>query len=183
MDREKLNPVGGDEEEYDVEIVGFTPLIPEGDYPVRFLYHETTIAWGTPRVVLHFSIEESSEYAGIELCRYYNVDQLVGVPKKHGKFKISANQSLTREARKVLGNAVRPDRFSLRKLRGVLLLVRVRSCVRNSSRDSLDQGSHYSVVGEMLAGLPDRLSSNEVATRESQHSDSIGHSPKPTRGG
>lgn len=125
-------------------IEGYTPRIPEGEYRVRYVFHETAIAFNEPKVVIHFGITEG-DYAGIELCRYYKVAKLTGPPRKSGAYRVSARSHLVREVRRVIGDIGRLDRVPIGRLRDFDIVARV----RDSSGES-----EYSVIGELLSGSP-----------------------------
>jgi hypothetical protein len=129
---------------------GQPPLVPEGVYQARFDHHETTLVFGTPKVFLWFEIIEPGEQLGKRLYRPYRAKSLDGRPGKWGKFKLHRRSELLRMLIRILQLQARPDRISLRALRGHVFKVKVRTVRRDYRQNELMGWQQYSVIADVV---------------------------------
>lgn len=137
-------------EQYDAELVDATPQIPEGEYQVVYIGHETSYMFKTPRVFVHFRVV-GGQYDGTVLYASYRVPALKGKPRKSGGFKLRNSSKLFREMVTLTGKKERPDRISLRGLKGALIRVKVRTVTQDSKQNPLPTPCRYSVVDKMIS--------------------------------
>lgn len=135
------------------EIDGEIVLVPEGDYELRFLYHETAKYQDSAKVYLHFAIY-TGEYAGLPLVRYYNVARLKSPPARNGKFVAKALGDFPLEMALIGLQPTRLDRFPLSKLRGKRISGRVLTVQKNRQGDSRPYDVQYSKIAQLLGVLP-----------------------------
>lgn len=141
----------------DIEIDGQRwPLVPEGQYVVAFIHHETARMFrtrdkpeGTCKCFLHFKLIGPGEYTGLRLYRAVRVSGVVGKVGKHGRFKLRPRSDLFIEMARLFGDTRRLDRLSLKWLRSVLLRVTVRTVKRDYKQRELPQSLWYSVVASI----------------------------------
>ena len=127
------------------------PCIPDGIYTVTYLFHETVLFKGEPKVVVHLSILDDADWSGFEICRYYNVRSLTGEPKRFGGFRAGGNSDLVREFRGLFTDQTRRlDRISLRRLKGRRIKARTRTVRKGWKYRDLPQSTWYSVVDELI---------------------------------
>ena len=103
------------------------PLVPDNEYVMRCLYHETLVAFRTPKVILHMQIVEPGQHHGNRLIRPYRVKKLIGRQGKGGRFKLTRHQELFLTLARLYDKRLRHDRFSLRALTKVLLRATTRT--------------------------------------------------------
>ena len=133
-------------------VEGHKPMIPEGEYLARYLWHDTAVLFAKAhKVVLHFEICEGP-HTGTRLTRYYRVKQLIGKSGRNGKFKLAAGGDLYRTLARLQDVRTRPDRISLRPLRTIFLRVGVRTVDRDRDNKSLSEGARYSVIKTVADG-------------------------------
>ena len=127
------------------------PCIPDGIYTVTYLFHETVLFKGEKKVVVHFSIIDDDDWSGFIVCRYYNVREHVGKPRKSGGFKAGKNSDLVREIRGLSeDHGERSDRISRRRLNGHPIKARTRTVKNGWGHKQLAESCWYSVVDELI---------------------------------
>ncbi len=129
--------------------------VPNGKYELRYMYYETAMYFGSPRVVVHCAIDASDQYAGIEVCRFYNVKEVTQPPGKYGDYVALPCGDLVREYTNLISEPERMSRISFRVLRGKRLLGRLEKVTRSHSRDSLLPEHQYSKIKEFITVIPD----------------------------
>ena len=128
------------------------PLIPEGEYRVIYVGHETARVFATPKVFLHFRIIEPGPYFETELFRAYRVKDYIGKPRKNGAFKLGHRSELfvtlchLYERR---DKALRPDRVSLAGLKNVVVCASVRTVTKDYKQRPLPACLFYSTLAEL----------------------------------
>lgn len=127
------------------------PLLPDGEYVMRYLYHETVTAFRTPKVILHMQIVEPGEHYGKRLIRAYRVKELIGRPRKWGRFKLTRHQELFLTLASLYDKRLRHDRFSLRALTKVLLRATTRTVTTDYRQQLSPEALHYSMVDELVS--------------------------------
>ncbi len=129
--------------------------VPNGKYELRYMYYETATYFGSPRVVVHCAIDASDQYAGVEVCRFYNVKEVTQPPGKYGDYVALPCGDLVREYTNLISEPERMNRISFRVLRGKRLLGRLARVTRSHSRDSLVPEHQYSKIKEFITVIPD----------------------------
>ena len=128
-----------------------SPLIPEGDYSMSYKYHDTGIAFNTPKVFVYFTIVEPGPYLGTCLYRAYRVRGIIGKYKKNGRFKLGKRSELflTLCHLDERGTKLRPDRLSLQSLKNTVIRGTVRTVRTDYKQRPLPEGLYYSVIDEL----------------------------------
>ena len=126
-------------------------LIPDGIYTVAYLFHETTLYKGDPKVVVHLSIVDDEDWSGLVFRRFYNVRSFAGKPKRFGGFRAGGCSKVVRQYRGLFKKEKhRRDRISLRRLEGRLIRARFRTTKIDGDGQSLPEASWYSVIDELI---------------------------------
>ncbi|WP_405222215.1 hypothetical protein [Lentisalinibacter sediminis] len=131
------------------KVVGYHPLIPEGEYLVRFMYYETGQSWNSNKVILHFAVAEG-EYGGTPLIRYYNALDLEPPLGRDGKFTVGDRSHLVKEFRSLLSESSAKGDINLNLYRGRLIRARVGSTRQTGLGEDLDKPNQYSVIRKLL---------------------------------
>lgn len=137
------------------EVVGNCIPIPSGTYEVRYMYYSTGYFKDQAKVTVHFAIVEPEDYAGTPLERFYNVESLVGPPKRYGNYRAKARGSLNREVGMLLGAISRLDRISFAKLRGKRIICDVETVKKDGDRRPLPKDQYYSCIRRFVQVLED----------------------------
>ncbi len=132
------------------EIVGNCIPIPSGIYEVAYLYYATAYFKDNPKVIAHFSIVESDDYAGTPLERFYNVDSLKGPPKRYGNYRALARGDLNRELSLLLGTSERLDRISFVGLRNKRIVCEVETVIMDRDKRPLPPDQQYSCIRRLI---------------------------------
>ena len=128
------------------------PLLPEGEYLVTYTHHETAVVFKTPKVFVHFRIAEPGPYLNQRLFAPYRASELIGRPGKNGRFKLKHRSELYLTLRWLYqSRRLRPDRVSLRDLKGLIVQVTVRTVTKDYKQRPLPDSLHYSVVHTITA--------------------------------
>lgn len=138
-------------DECEVDYGRACPAIPEAEYEAVFTHHETALSFSTPKVFLWFRIIEPGPYFGLNIYRAYRVRKLKNKPGRNSGFKVAANSDLFVSVCKVLDERGRPDRFSLQRLKGVILKIRTRTVKRDHRQRDIPEARRYSVVETILS--------------------------------
>lgn len=129
-------------------LVGIPPaLVKPGIYRLRFRDWATVNYFQRqPKVVCHFEICSEGTYFGTRIDRWYNVQALVGGPRRRGRFKVSWHQDLAREYLSMDQSVRRKDGIALSKLLPLLLEGEVATVTTCRRQRPLHAGLHYSVL-------------------------------------
>lgn len=128
-------------------------LIPQGQYELAFLYHETRVIFGRPKLVAWFEIE-AGEFAGKRIARYYHVKRLINAAQRGGRFQVGIASDLAREYCRLFAPPDRLDRIGMSKFEGQIVIGRVRQVARAHNRAELPQQLRYSVIAELVRIRP-----------------------------
>jgi hypothetical protein len=139
-------------EEWDVQVDASTAhsRVPDAEYVVRYIEHETLFLFNSGKVVLRFEIVESDEHSGSRLLRPYRVKKLLNRPCKGGRFQLGRSSELLRDIVRLTESTTRPDRASLGFLRGRLWRVRTRTVATDYQQRPIPEPLRYSVIAEIL---------------------------------
>ena len=126
------------------------PLIPEGEYLITYKYHETATVFTTSKVFAYFDIVEQGPHLGIRLYRPFRVRELIGKPRKNGRFKLGKRHELFLELCRLdeRGIRLRPDRLSLHVLKNTVIRATIRTVTTDYKQRPLPKRLRYSVIGE-----------------------------------
>lgn len=136
-------------------VIGPLCLIPSGNYEVAYLYYETGVYWGKPKVVVHFSVINHDTYAGTEVDRFYNVASLDGPPRRYGGFSAGCRGDLYREYIGLRSEAVRRDRISYAFLKEKRVLAQIEPVTRDYQRRPLPSDDQYSRITNLIRIIDD----------------------------
>ncbi len=145
----------GELEEGGGVIEGGCIAIPDGEYELRYVFYETGMFFGSPKVAVHFTIVAPDEHASVPVCRYYNVKELIGPYRKYGGYIATPRGSLKREYGRLVREPKRPDRISFSVLKGRRILARLATVMRAHDRADLAPDDQYSKVAELLRIIDD----------------------------
>ena len=125
------------------------PLVQDGKYEAVFVRHETAFVFRTGKVFLWFRIV-AGEHFGVELYRPYRVKQLTGKAGPGGGFRLAPGSDLFAMLVRVLAVQRRPDRISLRALKGAVLEIRTRTVTSDHRQREAPEWLRYSVVDDVI---------------------------------
>ncbi len=127
------------------------PVIPPGEYDLRFAFYETrTMFRNSPKVIAWFDVLDYGSYFGTRLARYYNAERLTGKSAKNGAFKVRPRSDLMREYVILLNERCRRDRVPLSRYENVIITGRVETVATDSSQRPLPVLLQYSVIRELM---------------------------------
>ena len=126
--------------------------IPEGEYQLKLLQHQTSIMYGTPKLKLVFSIINFGEYQGLEIEGFYNVMKLISKQGLKGKMKHKARGDFMIEYCSLLPDqkVTRLDKIPLDPLYKNIIIGKVVDVKVNSQQKKLPEQLVYSKVSQML---------------------------------
>ena len=136
-------------------IEGGCIAVPNGKYELRYMYYETAMYFGSARVIVHCAIDASDQYAGVEVCRFYNVKEVSQPTGKYGDYVALPCGDLVREYKKLISDPKRMNRISFSVLKGKRLLGRLSRVTRSHSHDNLAFEHQYSKIKEFITVIPD----------------------------
>ena len=136
-------------------IEGGCIAVPDGKYELRYIFYETGLYWHSPKVAVHFAIDASDKYAGVPVCRYYNVKELTGQWGKYGGYVAPPRGALVREYKQLLKKPNRTDRISFLALKGKCILARLETVTRTYNWKALEPDNQYSRVAELIRIIDD----------------------------
>ena len=124
--------------------------VPEGEYVLRFDFHETKRIFKSGKIYLHFRIMNTGEHFEKPITAYYNCS-VMGKPGRGGKFRAGWKSNLMREVVGLTGELPkRTDRLNLNQLKTMLILGEVGTVNKTSQQRDLTEPLRYSVVRELL---------------------------------
>jgi hypothetical protein len=124
--------------------------IPEGDYVLRFEFHETKRIFKSEKIYLHFRIMNMGQHFEKPITGYYNCS-IIGKPGKDGRFKAGWKSNLMREIVGLTGQLPkRTDRLRLSPLKTMLVLGRVENVTKTSAQRDIPEPLRYSIVRQLL---------------------------------
>ena len=129
-------------------------LVPDGEYELRYLFYETAIYFGSPKVIVHFAIGSPEDYAGLPVDRFFNVKQLTSPPGRYGNYVATRRGDLIREFRQLGGRAGRMDRISFATLKGRRVIGEIETVNRDYNQNALPEDEHYSRICRLVRMLP-----------------------------
>lgn len=128
--------------------------VPPGLYVVKFLFSETGIQWGNPKLTARFVVLSPEKWQGCELCRHYNIKELLSPPGRNGTFVAKARGALRKEMACMPGVVAGRDAIDLCELHGQEISVEVRTTEKDGTGAKLGDDA-YSVIARVLGPAND----------------------------
>ncbi len=147
-------PLDEEPEEGGGVVEGETVLVPEGEYELRYVDYETRRYYGSPKVVVRFSIVEPEKYASSPVERFYNAKKLTGPPGRFGSYVATIRGDLFREFNRIAGRAERPDRISFARLKNRRIIGAIETVRIDHNRAELPRDDQYSRIACLVRVLP-----------------------------
>ena len=111
--------------------------------------------FGSPRFVVHCAIDASDQYAGIEVCRFYNVKEVTLPTRKYGDYVAIPCGDLVREYKNLVSDPKRMNRISFSALKGKRLLGRLVRVTQSYEHECLAPEHQYSKIKKFITVIPD----------------------------
>jgi len=128
-----------------------TPLIPEGEYQLGYLDYVTGIFFGGPKIKVRF-IVLSVAHHGTELYLYFPVTELLGEPKRYGRFVPPGSSSkLYRTWANLFGKPKRGDRMSLRQFKNMVFTGGVKTVMTDNKDRPIGKANWYSKIDKLIS--------------------------------
>lgn len=150
MPRSPQLAVVGDADDIAIDFASRPPLVPDRQYNAVFVKHETAMVFNTGKVFVWFRLVDVGEQFGVELYRVYRVSRLLSRPGAGGRFKLKPSGDMFATLCRLLDVRARPDRISLRGLRGRVWRVRSRTVRTDNRQRVLPEWMRYSVIDDIL---------------------------------
>lgn len=133
---------------------GNITLLPPGQYQLKLLEFRTASQFKSARLILEFSIVDFGEHFEKRVCRYYNIERIIGKPAINGRFKAKPHGDFLIEYYTLFGGPriSRLDRVPMGVFRNSILVGQIRTVTKNNQQKVLPVQMHYSVVAA-LTGL------------------------------
>ncbi|RDH82691.1 MAG: hypothetical protein DIZ80_10450 [endosymbiont of Galathealinum brachiosum] len=128
------------------------PLIKPGVYELAFVEYQTALMFGrASKLIMKFRIVSLGEHFGVELFRYYNIQNFCGKPGRSGKFKAGWKSDFAREYASLFEELPnRTDRFSMSLYKEKIIRGRVTTVKQGSRQRKLHNVCQYSVINELM---------------------------------
>ena len=122
-------------------------LLPPGKYHLRFIDWFTVLYMRKqPKVELRFVVVEHGEHCGKRLSRWCNVKELIGKPRRRGRFKVGRSSDLLRDYARLVGGRFRLDRMALSTLEPLTLVGQVETVERDRQQRDIPASVRYSTI-------------------------------------
>ncbi|WP_152669953.1 hypothetical protein [Lysobacter capsici] len=132
-------------------IDGAPPLIPPGEYRLKFETWATVMMFGrSPKLVLTFKVIDFGAHFETKLKRWYNVRRLRGKAGKHGQFSAGWSSDVVREYGRLIGLPQRTDRIAISAYGGRVIVGKVGTVNKDRTQQALPTGLEYSVIQTLL---------------------------------
>jgi len=148
-----LRPLRRVEEAQDdiaIDSTHYKPRVPDGEYRAVMLGHQTAFVFRTAKVFLRFRIIDPGPHFETELFKAYRVHKLRGKPGPGGQISLRPQGELFTDLVRLLHIRRRPDRMSLRDLKGCVWKVRTRTVTVDYQQRPLPEWMQYSTVDEII---------------------------------
>lgn len=134
----------------ELEVDASPPLIEEGTFDAVFVRAESARVFNTNKLFLHFRIVTPGKAHGTVLYRAYRAKGATVGPRSPHSIRIAKRGELLLTLCRLFGRNVRPDRVSLKCLRGLVLQVTVRTVTSDYRQRPLPPQLFYSVIGDVV---------------------------------
>lgn len=125
------------------------PLVPDGEYQATYVGHrcvEVVQFKRQAKVFIDLRLFDAGEHSGQVLFRAYRVVRRID----RKRFVVAPRSELLKMICRVLNHRARPDRISLRELKGCLLRIKTRTVKKDGNNHDLPPAMRYSVVADIL---------------------------------
>jgi hypothetical protein len=125
------------------------PLVPDAEYLATYIGHrcvEIPQFKGQAKLFIDLRLHDAGEHSGKVLFRAYRVRRRID----GRRFVVAPRSALLKMVCRVLDHRARPDRITLRPLKGCLLRIRTRTVTKDSEPRELPAALRYSVVADIL---------------------------------
>jgi hypothetical protein len=132
------------------------PLIPPGNYQLRFLHWQTAIMFAkAPKLILTFKVIEPGPYFdAVELPAYFNCKRLVGKAGRYGGFKVGWQSDFLLQYVQLFHRDVkRLDRTPMSEFERHIFVGKVKTVTTTSKQRERPEALQYSVVQELVKVL------------------------------
>lgn len=129
-----------------IDAAGYKPRVPDAEYSAVVVRHDTAFIFRTPKVILRFRITTLGPQCGVELFKAYRVAKLRSKPGPGGQISLRPGGDLFMDLVRLLQIRQRPDRMSLRDLKGRLWKISTRTVTTDYEQRPLPEWLQYSVV-------------------------------------
>lgn len=124
--------------------------VPPGKYTVMFKECETGTFFGTPKIVLYFTIADSGRYHGVVLPKFYGAISVEkSTSKKAVKFTCGKRSNFIRDFARLFGLPRRLDRIPMTRFSEQPLVAAVRTVKRDYSQRPILDDLRYSVIDRL----------------------------------
>ena len=147
-------PFDEEPEEGGGTVDGECVLVPDGEYELRYVDYETATYYGNPKVVVHYSIIDPEEYAGLHVDRFYNALRLTSPPGRFGKYVAPRRGDLFREFKKLVGRSERLYRLRFTQLKDQRVIGEIQTVKTDHRHEELPEEDRYSRIKRLLHVLP-----------------------------
>ncbi len=126
-------------------------LVAAGRYEARLLDAETAVFFygKSPRVVLWFQVVTFGQAFEAVLPAYYAAN-IIGKPRRHGRFRIGLKSKLARDLAAMLGHRPPLNLVPIEDLLDLTFAVDVVTITRDSTQHDIPVGAQYSKVDRVL---------------------------------
>ena len=127
------------------------PLVKPGIYQLAFVRYETAIMYHgkAPKLIMHFRIVTMGDFFEEIVKRYYNVQKVIGKPRRNGQFKCGKIGNFLREYLTLFPHQVkRLDRVPMSAFQNVIFEGAIRTVTRSLGR-KIPEPLQYSCVSEL----------------------------------
>lgn len=124
-------------------------LIPEGIYTLKFIQHETTQLWGK-KVILSFEVVDVSDYYGVEMKRYYNIDNFIGPQKVGGAFDAGKGSAYVKEYMDIFPDTRDIAEINIDNFKGKTVLGKVSTVKSDHRKQSIHECLQYSRIERLI---------------------------------
>ena len=127
------------------------PKVKQGIYELAFVDFQTARMFKgkADKLIMQFRITTFGDSFGLILPRYYNVQHIIGKPRRHGRFKASRKGDFLREYLTLFpSRADRLDRIPMTPFQNVLIEGKVKTVTYARGRE-IPKPLQYSKIAEL----------------------------------
>jgi len=128
------------------------PKIKPGKYEVMMKNYYTAMMYGgkAPKLILDFVIVGQCKEFGSVIPKYYNALNLIGRPRKRGRFKVGKKSDFARDFFDFIHcGTARMDRLCVSHFEGIRFLAEIVTVKRARNRN-IPEPLQYSKIGRLL---------------------------------
>ena len=126
-------------------------LIPDGEYQLSYRHHVTWNFMGrSPKLIITFRIMDMGEHYEKPILSYYNVNKIIGKPRKNGHFSAGWRSNIMMDYATCFEKPPRKDRISMCRFKEHFVIAKIRTVTKNREQKKYPDSLRYSVVHELL---------------------------------